>query len=546
MSSGVNKLHSVLFNGVKEKMSKPNVILTGFMGTGKTTIGHMLTQELGYEFVDTDELIQARAGQSIAEIFSEKGEEAFRQMEAAVVRELAAKEGLVISTGGRLMLDATNAAVLGRKGRVFCLVATPEEIMDRVSKDTGARRPLLEVPDPLERIAELMRQREEKYNRFTQIMTTDRLPQTVTKNIAGIIQADPDLQVPIIAPNMRYDFIVGSGLLPFVKQLAGIDGPVAVVTDSQIGAMYAQSCGPVDLVVKVPPGANHKTLATAQTIFNQLNKAGFDRSGSIIALGGSVISELAGFVAAVYMRGVDCIQCPTSLLAMVDTSIGGKTGVDLPPGKNLIGVFKQPKAVIVDMDTLQTLPPREFAFGMAEIIKHSIIADSDLLSSIEKGNWKRQPEEFQALLSVLQSVIIRAIQIKINIVQEDPFDRGRRNVLNLGHTFANSIEQTSGYGIRHGEAVAIGLVAAANLSARLGHCSSLLQQRIEAVLAHVKLPFRIPGNLNSDQLFKAMSSDKKKKTGRLRFVLLRDIGEVFVTDDVTKKAVLETIEELTL
>lgn len=525
-------------------MSKPNIILTGFMATGKTTVGRLLAQRLGYDFVDTDELIEARSGQSIAEIFREKGEAAFRGMEAAIARELAEQEGLVISTGGRLMLDAANAAALSKRGRVFCLVATPEEIVARVADDTGVRRPLLEVPNPIERVVELLQEREEDYGRYPQMVTSDKIPEEVSHVLSGIIQADPDLRLPIIAPSVQYEYIVGGGVLPFVTQLAGIDGPVAVITDSNVGPLYAQSCGPVAVVITVPPGGQHKTLETVQSIYEQLLESDVDRSGTIIALGGAVITELAGFVAATYMRGVNCVQCPTSLLAMVDTSIGGKAGVDLPQGKNLIGAFKQPKAVITDVATLQSLPAREFAGGMAEVIKHSLIADTDLLEKIENGNWRRESGALPPPLSDLQTLVARAIQVKINIVQEDPFEQGRRTVLNLGHTFAHAIELVSGDTIRHGEAVAMGLMAAANLSARLGCCSAALQDRIESVLVASALPARIPGNMSPDRLLEAMHSDKKKTAGQLRFVLLKDIGDVFVTDAVTEQAVRDTLEAL--
>ena len=197
-------------------MSKTNIILTGFMATGKTTVGRLLAEQLGYDFVDTDELIEARSGLTIAEIFREKGEAAFRKMEAAIAQELSAKEGLVVSTGGRLMLDAANAAALSRRGRVFCLVATPEEIMARAESDTEARRPLLEVANPIERIVELLKQRDEGYGRFPQMVTSDKIPEEVTSVLSGIIQADPDLRLSITAPSIRYEFIVGGGLLPLL------------------------------------------------------------------------------------------------------------------------------------------------------------------------------------------------------------------------------------------------------------------------------------------------------------------------------------------
>lgn len=525
-------------------MAKPNIILTGFMATGKTTVGKLLADQLDYDFVDTDQLIVKRSGQEIAEIFREQGEDAFRAMEAAIARELSGKEGLVISTGGRLMLDPVNAKVLGRKGRVFCLVATPEEILERASKDLHVKRPLLEVSNPMQRIVGLMQQREEDYGRFSQLVTSAKTPDEVTRNLIGIFQANPDLRMSITAPDVRYEFIVGGGILPFISQLAVIDGPVAVLTDSNIGPLYAESCGRVDAVISVPPGQQYKTLTTVQSICEELVAKGFDRNTTIIALGGSVISGLAGFVAATYMRGIDIVQCPTSLLAMADTSIGGKAGINLPQGKNLIGAFKQPKAVIVDVATLQSLSSREFASGMAEVIKQGLIGDPDLFGNIESGTWIHKAGELQPQLAELQTLVAQAIQVKINIIQEDPFDRGRRALLNLGHTFAHAIEIVSGHAVRHGEAVAMGLVAASNLSARLGHCSVGMQKRIETALEATGLPTRIPPDVKPDRLLQIMSADKKKRAGRLRYVLLRDVGDAFVTDAVDRTAVQETLQAL--
>ncbi len=526
-----------------EKMKSQNIILTGFMATGKTTVGRTLASQLGYEFVDTDELIESRIGMTIAEYFKKEGETAFRKMEADLAKELAKRRGLVISTGGRFMLDGDNAAVLRKTGRVFCLVATPEEILQRAESD-GHVRPLLQVPNPLEHIVELLDQRKKGYGRFPQFLTSEKSPETVAGDLVGIIAGSPDVRLPIAAPYDRYEFIVGGGLLPFLSQLAGIEGPMAIITDENVGPLYARSCGPADVVITVKPGRKNKTLATAQSIYEQLVDADFDRSGTVIALGGTVISELAGFIAATYMRGVDCVQCPTSLLAMVDTSIGGKTGIDLPQGKNLIGAFKQPKTVIADVATLHSLSPRAFASGMAEVIKHSLIADSDLLRKIESGSWIRTPGEIRQQALELQALVAQAIQVKINIVQEDPYDRGRRAVLNFGHTFANAIERLSGHTISHGEAVAMGIVAATRLSEQLGHCSVDLPERVETVLGSADLPVQIPGDLAPDQLLRAMGSDKKKMAGKLRYVLLRDVGDVFVTDDVPEDAVLNTLAAL--
>ncbi len=293
-----------------------------------------------------------------------------------------------------------------------------------------------------------------------------------------------------------------------------------------------------------PAGRQQRTLGRVQSIYNQLLEVGFDRMGTIVALGGSTVGNVAGFVAATYMRGVNFVQCPTSLLAMVDTSIGGKAGLDLPQGKNLVGTFKQPSAVVADIATLQTLPPEEFASGMAEVIKHGLIADTDLLQKVESGTWHWERDTIHPSLSMLQALVAQAIQVKIVIVQEDPFERGRRSILNLGHTFAHAIEQVGGYDGRHGDAVALGLVAAANLSARLDHCSPQLQERIEVVLKKVGLPTRIPRRLTPEALLIAMRSDKKKQAGQLRFVLLSKLGHAFVADAVPESAVLATLREL--
>lgn len=466
-------------------------------------------------------------------------------MESEVAKKLSKRQGVVISTGGRLMLDPDNAAALSGTGRVFCLIATPEEIFERVSKDDGHERPLLSVPNAMGRIIELMRERQDEYGQFPEMVTSEKTPDVVTKILMGILKANPDLRVPITADKMRYEFIVGGGLLPFVHHLAGITGPVAILTDTNVGPKYAQSCGSVDAVIEVEPGQQIKTLATVQHVCEQLIEKGFDRTGTIIGLGGSVISGLAGFVSAVYMRGVDCIHCPTTLLAMIDTSIGGKAGINLPQGKNLIGAFKQPKAVIADVATLESLSQSEFAYGMAEVIKHGLIAGGDLFQQIEDGNWKWGSASSRPSLSIIQELVAKAIQVKIQVVQEDPFEKGRRAVLNLGHTFAHAIEQASGHTIMHGEAVAMGMVSSANLSTRMKQCPEELQDRLEAILVETGLPKRIPGTVDRALIMEAIRRDKKAVSGKIRFVLMRGIGDVFVTEDVPRKEVMATLEAVT-
>ncbi len=345
--------------------------------------------------------------------------------------------------------------------------------------------------------------------------------------------------IQIEHPNGRYNVIVGQKLLSRLRVLAALDGPVVVVTDANVGRLYTNQLESA-ATITVPAGERYKRLETVSTLYDEFLSAGLDRQGTVVALGGGVVGDMAGFAAATYMRGVGFVQCPTTLLAMVDASVGGKTGVDLPQGKNLVGAFKQPTAVIADLDTLATLPPEEFAGGMAEVVKSGLIGDPQLFDQLES----KEALHRHSPVEILQSIVVNTIRVKQAVVQADPYESGRRAVLNLGHTFGHAIEQVSGYQIGHGYGVAMGLVAAARLSAVLGHCDPTLEQRIEAVLLKQQLPVRIPAGLEADAIIQAMSSDKKKMAGQLRFILLRDVGDVFVHSDVEETAVQEVIESL--
>lgn len=532
-------------------MSDDNVILTGFMGTGKTTVGRLLAERMGMGFVDTDELIVARDGRSIADIFREDGEERFRALERQIADELAGRRGLVIATGGRLMLNPANAVMLGETGPVFCLTAEPGDILVRVRGDE-TKRPLLDGPDPERRISALLDERAPRYARFRRIDTSGRAPAAVTDEIIAALRDGRRERLPVRHPGGRYDVIVGENLLPEARGLAGLSGPMAIVTDDVVGPLYAARLKEPGFSEKpgsysqitLPAGERHKNLDTVRLIYDGLLAAGIDRTGAILALGGGVVGDMAGFAAATYMRGIDFVLCPTTLLAMVDASIGGKTGVDLPQGKNLVGAFKQPRAVLADIDTLATLPAAEFRAGLAEVAKHGLIVDPVLWRRLTIEDWSMEPAQIfggRFGRASLQTLVTQAIRVKRDIVEEDPYERGRRAVLNLGHTFAHAVEQVSAYTVRHGDAVAMGLVAAARLSARLEECSPSLPDRITAVLDGLRLPTTIPDTLEPATLLAAMSSDKKKADGRLRFVLIHDIGDVFVRGDVPEALVLETL-----
>ena len=286
-------------------------------------------------------------------------------------------------------------------------------------------------------------------------------------------------------------------------------------------------------------------LDTVRDLYDGLLAAGLGRDGTILALGGGVVGDVAGFVAATYLRGIDFVLCPTSLLAMVDSSIGGKTGVDLPQGKNLVGAFKQPRRVLADVGALATLPAAEFTAGLAEIAKHGLIADPILWQRLTMEEWHFAPRRLatdRLLRADLHTLVTRAIRVKRDVVEEDPYEAGRRALLNLGHTFGHAVEQVSGYAVRHGEAVAMGLAAAAHLSAARGACSPSLPGLVEMVLTRLGLPIHIPPSLDSAALYAAMGNDKKKKAGRLRFILMRDIGDVFIDDDVPPAEALAALE----
>ncbi|MBC8099857.1 MAG: 3-dehydroquinate synthase [Armatimonadetes bacterium] len=345
--------------------------------------------------------------------------------------------------------------------------------------------------------------------------------------------------IPVSAPGGDYTIVIERGLLkalPERRDAYGLNGQVITVTNPTIQPLYAAAMThalPQTSFALMPDGEAYKTLATVAQLYTDFAAAGLDRAGTVLALGGGVVGDAAGFAAATYMRGVRLVQMPTTLLAMVDSSVGGKVGVDLPQGKNLVGAFKQPSLVLIDPDVLQTLPPRQWACGMAEALKHGLLADESLLDPA-----LHTPDRAAALVA-------RAVRVKVDVVQRDPYEQGERAHLNLGHTFAHAIEQVSGYRWLHGEAVGVGLIAAARLSHLLGLCDSALPTQVEAIIGRVGLPTRLQDSaLTPDALLAAMATDKKWFGGKARFVLLRGIGQPMIMDDVPTAAVLHVLETL--
>ncbi len=518
-----------------------NLILAGFMGTGKSVVGQELARRLGREFADTDSLIEAREGLTVAEIFSRQGEAHFRQVEAALCRELAARSGLVIATGGGMLVPPANYELLSASGPVVCLTASADEIATRLGD--ASDRPLLDGADPRARIVALLEERRDIYRQIPLHVDTTGL---TVGQVAGQILAEAGTlrsqTIPVRYPGGEYSIHLGRGLLVRVGSLlrgAGLSGRVMLITNPTVGRLYGASvvegltmAGFAVSSSQVQDGEAYKTLDSVRGLYDSFVQAGLDRQASVLALGGGVVGDMAGFAAATYLRGVPFVQLPTTLLSMVDASIGGKVGVDLPSGKNLVGAFKQPALVIVDPDVLDTLPPGERAGGVAEVVKAGLIHDSRLFEQIEAFG----PAPIMWLIE-------RAIRVKVEVVEADPYETGRRAVLNLGHTFAHALELASSYALSHGQAVAIGLAAAAHLSARLGWCDSGLPARVESLLARLSLPTRYRG-YTPEQLWEAMATDKKRQGLAVRFVLIKSAGDVFVTDQVRREDVLIVLETL--
>jgi len=523
---------------------EPNLILTGFMGTGKTTVGKAIAERLKRPFVDTDTWIEERAGKSVAAIFAEDGEDRFRAWEAEACAAFSEPQELIIATGGWALGPQKNRESVEQGGRIICLTATPEKIIERLSAATD--RPLLATDDRDAKVRALLKQREAVYRSFAwQVNTTEMSPAEVMMHVMALYGAitnliEPDtFELPMHERSMS--ILLGADFydtLGVMLRARGLRGSVAVIGDSNVAPLYGDRVanslamsGFEPVLLRVPAGEASKTLDTASVLYEKLVEGGIERSGLIIALGGGMIGDLAGFVAATYLRGIQWIDLPTSLLAMIDASIGGKVGVDLPSGKNLVGAFHPPLMTISDMTALHSLPGREFRSGLAEMIKAGVIADDELFAMFESGETD------------LPEMMRRSIQVKVDVVREDPFEKGRRAALNLGHTIGHGIESASKFELLHGEAIAIGTVAEARVAERIGLARSGVAERIERVIKQVDLPTRFVG-LDIEEIIGLMQSDKKKRGGRLQYALPRDIGDVVIDVNVKDEVLAEVLVEM--
>ena len=362
----------------------------------------------------------------------------------------------------------------------------------------------------------------------------------------------PEVMVRLAAEgsDRSYPIHIGPSLLAqgdLLRELVG-DRNVCLVTNETIAPLFQLSvlnalhdndaASRKVTVVELPDGEAHKTLASYERILTSALEDKHERSTVFIALGGGVIGDMTGFAAASFLRGADFIQVPTTLLSQVDSSVGGKTGVNHPMGKNLIGAFHQPIGVIIDTQTLETLPDREYAAGMAEVIKYGLIADADFFDYVI-GHTEALVRRDEALLA---DVIARCYAIKADVVKRDEREGGVRAILNFGHTFGHAIEHVQGYGAwLHGEAVAAGMVIAARISANRGWIMPDQVATLEEFLTSFKLPVSAPSNMDAEVFLAALSSDKKVSHGTIRYVLLSELGEASIVDDISQDEITNAV-----
>ncbi|GAA0401823.1 hypothetical protein GCM10009094_02360 [Massilia aurea] len=527
-----------------------NIFLVGLMGAGKTTIGRLLARKLNRRFVDADHEIEARTGATIPWIFEIEGEACFRRREADVIRDLSAQQGLVLATGGGAVLDPKSRALLAERGTVIYLRASIGSILQRTAHDKN--RPLLQTADPRGKLEQLWTERDPLYREIADLVIDTGRPnvqsmvQTILDQLAAqenararkhartAMNEQAHITLNVELGERSYPIEIGAGLLDDAALLARHIGghKVAIVTNTTVAPLYLdkvaghlRAAGRDVLEIVLPDGEEHKNWQSLNLVYDALLQHKCDRKTTLVALGGGVIGDLTGFAASSYMRGVPFVQIPTTLLAQVDSSVGGKTGINHPLGKNMIGAFYQPRAVIADTATLATLPARELSAGLAEVIKHGAILDADFFDWIEANIEPLIARDRHAI----GYAIARSCEIKSDVVRKDEREGGLRAVLNFGHTFGHAIENGLGYGAwLHGEAVGCGMVMAADMSARLGLIEPAAVERVRALVRAAGLPAVAP-DLGEARWIELMEVDKKNEGGEIRFILLKPLGSPSIT-----------------
>jgi len=549
-----------------DKRDFTNIILTGFSYTGKTRVSRIVAEWLGRELVDTDEEIVTLAGKLIPDIFAGEGEEHFRRLEQDALEKVCRRKDLVISTGGGIIMSAENRRIMRGSGVVVCLEAEPETIhrrllIDAEKSDDRTIRPLLAGDDPLGKITSLKESRQSNYAKSDWTVHTDSLtPEEVAAEVIHgwemvsrgqrSLSEDSQLACVVTAAGGTYPVFAGWGLLDSLGRRmaeAKLEGTAYIISDDSVFPLYGErvkgsleSAGfSVDSLV-VPQGETSKSLAVAARIYDFLVLHRAERAHIIVALGGGMVGDLAGFVAATFLRGMPLVQVPTSLVGMVDSSIGGKVAVNHPEGKNLIGAFYQPRLVVADVQALTTLPGRELTSGWAEVIKHGLIRDDSYVRFLEEHRERLVGLDRETTTEAIR----RSAAIKGAVVSEDERETGLRTILNYGHTIAHGVETATGYaGMLHGEAVAVGMAGAAEIARRLGILDDASADRQRILVEGFGLPIDCPG-VDTNAIVRTIELDKKVRGGAVRWVLLSRIGAAVIRRDVPSELVAEVIRGL--
>ncbi len=497
-----------------------HLFLYGPSGSGKSTLGRQLAHDLKLSFVDLDQVIEIDAGMSISEVVEVEGMAKVRDLETEALKQTINGKESVVALGGGALLRDENRKLVEQNGTVILLKAEPSTLLDRLGKDPN-KRPLL-AGDLESKLKAYLEGRAGHYASF---------PLQVVVDNGGIEQISKHAQALAgrhhLSAMGEYDVIVGRAF-----RVTNLQKPI-IVTDENVAKFHLEKIQGLFNAksIIISPGEEYKNLETVSRLWKAFLENGLDRKSTVMALGGGVIGDLTGFAASTYMRGIDWIGIPTTLLSMVDASLGGKTGFDLPEGKNLIGSFHPPKLVIADPGFLLTLPERELRSGMAEVVKHGIISDPDLFAMCQWGmDWVKDN---------LEDVVKHAMAVKIRVIEEDPYEKGIRAKLNLGHTVGHAIELVSRFELRHGEAIAIGTAIEARYAARVGLASQSMVEAIESAFSGLGLPIHIPAEMPRDEILRVMRVDKKKNGQAIRFALPVEIGNVELVEVTDLEEVIQ-------
>jgi shikimate kinase/3-dehydroquinate synthase len=544
------------FIGSSAAMQRRSIVMVGLMGAGKSSIGRRLAVRLALPFFDADTEIEAAAGMTVSDIFTLHGESAFRDVERKVMARLLDGEAKVIATGGGAFLDEATQRLVREKSISLWLKADLDTLIRRT--EGRNHRPLLLSGDPRQILGDLIAKRYPVYTEADlTVQTGDQPHDEVVEAVVTALEnyASSRRHVRVDLGARGYDILIGPGLIEKAGELIAPltkSKRVFIVTDDHVALYHLerlkQSLDRASITYDLhilPAGESSKDFAHLEALLDAMLAARLERSTLVIALGGGVIGDLAGFAAAIAMRGVDFVQIPTTLLSQVDSSVGGKTGINTKRGKNLVGAFHQPRLVLADSEVLSTLPLREVRSGYAEVAKYGLIDDAPFFTWLENRGaeiCRLEPEP-------LSKAIAASCAAKARVVGADEREAGLRALLNLGHTFGHALEAETGYGekLNHGEAVSIGMVLAFDLSVRLGLCSPGDATRVKDHLKSVGLPISpldVAGQeWNIEALLGHMVLDKKVKDGRAVFILARGIGQSFIHEAVPMEEVRATLEK---